>query len=130
MSKLSPIIKGGTVTAGNSRQQNDAAAACLIVAEDRLRDLNVEPMAFLVGWAASGCEPAKMGNGPVPAVAKLLAKISLSLHQMDLIEINEAFACQVLSVLNVWRSRMKISSTSTVREFRSAIRLARLVCGS
>jgi acetyl-CoA C-acetyltransferase len=103
MSKLSPIIKGGTVTAGNSRQQNDAAAACLIVAEDRLRDLNVEPMAFLVGWAASGCEPAKMGNGPVPAVAKLLAKISLSLHQMDLIEINEAFACQVLSVLNVWR---------------------------
>ncbi|MDT4864740.1 Beta-ketothiolase BktB [compost metagenome] len=60
-------------------------------------------MGFLVGWAAAGCEPSKMGIGPVPAVHKLLARTGLSLEQMDLVEINEAFACQVLSVLKGWQ---------------------------
>jgi acetyl-CoA C-acetyltransferase len=100
---LRPIIEGGTVTAGNSSQQNDAAAACLVVAESKLDELSLEPMAFLAGWAAAGCEPAKMGIGPVPAVARLFARTGLSLDQMDLVEVNEAFACQVLSVLKVWQ---------------------------
>lgn len=102
LAALRTIQKGGTVTAGNAAQQNDAAAACLIVAEDKLEQLSLTPDAFLVGWAAAGCEPAEMGIGPVPATAKLLKRTGLTLDQMDLIEINEAFACQVLSVLQQW----------------------------
>ena len=103
LAKLRPLMKDGTVTAGNSSQQNDAAAACLVVAEDKLKALGLEPMAYLVGWAAAGCEPATMGIGPVPAVEKLLARTGLSLDRMDLVELNEAFACQVLAVLKAWR---------------------------
>lgn len=98
-SKLRPLVKGGIVTAGNACQQNDAAAVCLVVAEDKLHELGLTPMATLVGWTAAGCEPSHMGIGPVPAVNKLMARIGLKLDQMDLVEINEAFACQVLAVL-------------------------------
>ena len=103
MAKLRTLQRDGTVTAGNSSQQNDAAAACLVVAEDKLAELGLEPMGYLVGWAAAGCEPSQMGIGPVPAVHKLLAKTGLSLAQMDLVELNEAFACQVLAVLKGWQ---------------------------
>ena len=102
LAKLKPLMKGGTVTAGNSSQQNDAAAACLVVAEDKLKELKLEPMGYLVGWAAAGCHPATMGIGPVPAVKKLFAKTGLGFDKMDLVELNEAFACQVLSVLKGW----------------------------
>ena len=102
LAKLAPIIEGGTVTAGNAAQQNDAAAACLVVAEDRLDALKLTPMAWLVGWAAAGCEPASMGIGPVPAVRRLFARTGLSFDAMDLVELNEAFAVQVLSVLAAW----------------------------
>lgn len=94
---LRVITKDGTVTAGNAAQQNDAAAACLIVAEDRLEALGLTPDAFLVGWSAVGCEPSRMGIGPVPAIAKVLARTGLSMSDMDLVEINEAFAVQVLA---------------------------------
>ncbi len=102
LAKLAPIIEGGTVTAGNAAQQNDAAAACLVVAEDRLDALKLTPMAWLVGWAAAGCEPATMGIGPVPAVRRLFARTGLSFDAMDLVELNEAFAVQVLAVLAGW----------------------------
>ena len=102
LSKLRAIMKDGVVTAGNASQQNDAAAACLVVAEDKLEALGLEPIAFLAGWAAAGCDPARMGIGPVPATARVLSKTGLSLDEMDLIEVNEAFACQVLSVLREW----------------------------
>jgi acetyl-CoA C-acetyltransferase len=102
LAKLRPLIKGGTVTAGNSSQQNDAAAACLVVAEDRLTELGLEPIAFLVGWAAAGCHPARMGIGPVPATQKLLARTGIGWDRIDLIEVNEAFAVQVLAVLQAW----------------------------
>jgi len=102
LAKLRPLISGGTVTAGNSSQQNDAAAVCLVVGEDRLAELRLEAEAFLVGWAAAGCHPATMGIGPVPAVTRVLARTGLKLAQMDLVEVNEAFACQVLAVLKVW----------------------------
>ena len=102
LGKLRAIMKDGVVTAGNASQQNDAAAACLIVAEDRLEALGLKPDAFLVGWAAAGCAPSHMGIGPVPATARVMARTGLSLDQMDLIEVNEAFACQVLSVLKEW----------------------------
>ena len=102
LGKLRVLIPNGTVTAGNASQQNDASAACLIVAEDKLAELGLTPMATLVGWAAAGCEPSHMGIGPVPAVKKLLARLNLHIDDMDLVELNEAFACQVLSVLKGW----------------------------
>ena len=102
LGKLRVLLPGGTVTAGNASQQNDASAACLIVAEDKLAELGLTPMATLVGWAAAGCEPSHMGIGPVPAVKKLLARLNLKIDDMDLVELNEAFACQVLSVLKGW----------------------------
>ena len=99
LARLRPIMKDGSVTAGNAAQQNDAAAACLIVAEDKLDELGLKPLAFLRGWAAAGCDPARMGIGPVPAVKKLLAKTGIKLSDIDLLEIYEAFAVQVLAVL-------------------------------
>jgi len=102
LAKLRPLMKDGTVTAGNSSQQNDAAAACLVVAEDQLAPLGLEPLGYLVGWAAAGCEPATMGIGPVPAVRKLFARTGFSFDRIDLVELNEAFACQVLAVLQGW----------------------------
>ncbi len=102
LAKLKPVLKGGTVTAGNASQQNDAAAACLVVAEDKLAELGLEPMAWVVGWAAAGCDPARMGIGPVPAVAKLFARTGLSFDDLALVELNEAFAAQALAVLKGW----------------------------
>lgn len=102
LGKLGPITTDGVVTAGNASQQNDAAAACLVVAEDKLDELGLEPIAYFNSWAASGCHPATMGIGPVPAVAKLFGRTGLAWKDMDLVELNEAFACQVLSVLKGW----------------------------
>jgi acetyl-CoA C-acetyltransferase len=102
LGSLRPLMKDGTVTAGNSSQQNDAAAACLVVAEEMLEPLSLRPMGFLAGWSVAGCEPATMGIGPVPAVRKLFARTGLSFDKMDLVELNEAFACQVLAVLQGW----------------------------
>jgi acetyl-CoA C-acetyltransferase len=107
LGRLRPIMKDGTVTAGNSAQQNDAAAGCLVVAEDKLGELGLEPMAYLVGWTAVGCEPATMGIGPVPAVAKLFGRLGLGFNDLDLIELNEAFAVQVLSVLQGWGTKLE-----------------------
>lgn len=106
LAKLRSIMKEGVVTAGNACQQNDAAAACLIVAEDKLDELGLTPMGWLVGWAAAGCDPARMGIGPVPAVRKVLARTGLTFDQMDLIELNEAFACQALACVKGWGSTM------------------------
>jgi acetyl-CoA C-acetyltransferase len=102
LSKLRAIMPGGTVTAGNASQQNDAAAACLVVADDQLEALGLEPLGYLAGWAAAGCEPATMGIGPVPAVAKVFARTGLDWNAIDLVELNEAFAAQVLAVLAAW----------------------------
>ncbi|VTU21491.1 Beta-ketothiolase BktB [Variovorax sp. PBL-H6] len=102
LARLRPLIKGGTVTAGNASQQNDAACACLVVGEDQLARLGLAPIGRLVGWAAAGCEPSRMGIGPVPAVNRLMERLGMSLDDMDLVELNEAFACQVLAVLKGW----------------------------
>ena len=99
LAKLKVLQKGGIVTAGNAAQQNDAASACLVVAEDRLEALGLTPAAFLVGWSAVGCEPSRMGIGPVPATARVLRKAGLRMADMGLVEINEAFATQVLACL-------------------------------
>ncbi len=111
LGKLRTIMPGGTVTAGNASQQNDAAAACLVVAEDRLDSLGLEPLGYLVGWAAAGCEPATMGIGPVPAVTRLFARTGLDFGAIDLVELNEAFAVQVLAVLGGGAGMTRTSST-------------------
>jgi acetyl-CoA C-acetyltransferase len=102
LAKLRTIMPGGTVTAGNASQQNDAAAACLVVAEDKLDELGLTPLGFLVGWSAAGCDPATMGLGPVPAASKLFARTGLSFDDLSVVELNEAFAAQVLGVLKGW----------------------------
>jgi len=115
LSKLRPIEKDGVVTAGNASQQNDAAAACLVVAEDKLDALGLEPMGWLVGWAAAGCEPSRMGIGPVPAVKRLFDRTGFDWSKIDLVELNEAFAPQVLAVLKGWgwdeRDRLNVNGS-------------------
>jgi len=101
LSALRPI-ESGVVTAGNASQQNDAAAACLVVAEDKLAELGLEPIAWFHSWAAAGCEPSRMGIGPVPAVERLFARSGLGWSDLGVIELNEAFAPQVLAVLKGW----------------------------
>ena len=114
LGKLRPI-EGGVVTAGNASQQNDAAAACLVVAEDKLAELGLEPMAWFHSWAAAGCDPSRMGIGPVPAVERLFKRTGLGWDDIDLVELNEAFAPQVLAVLKGWgwddRSRLNVNGS-------------------
>ncbi len=114
LGKLRPI-EGGVVTAGNASQQNDAAAACLVVAEDKLTELGLEPMAWFHSWAAAGCDPSRMGIGPVPAVERLFKRTGLGWDDIDLVELNEAFAPQVLAVLKGWgwddRSRLNVNGS-------------------
>jgi acetyl-CoA C-acetyltransferase len=102
LGKLRALEKDGVVTAGNASQQNDAGAACLVVAEDKLEELGLEPIGWFHSWAAAGCEPSRMGIGPVPAVERLFARNGLAWKDIDLVELNEAFAPQVLAVLKGW----------------------------
>ena len=98
LAKLPTVFrKDGTVHAGNSSGITDGAAAVVVLSEERAQELGVEPMARIVGYASAGVDPAIMGIGPVPAVKKLLDKTGLSLNDIDLIELNEAFASQVLA---------------------------------
>jgi acetyl-CoA C-acetyltransferase len=99
LARLEPVFKetGGTVTAGNSSGITDGAAALVVLAADRAAELGVRPMARLLGVAAAGVDPRVMGIGVVPAVRRLLEKVRLRLEDFDLVEVNEAFAAQVLA---------------------------------
>ena len=92
-----------TVTAGNASGQNDGAAACVVTTRERAEQLGVRPLARLVTWAAAGVEPARMGIGPVPSTEAALKRSGLRLADMDLIELNEAFAAQALAVTAEWK---------------------------
>ncbi|HEX6030857.1 MAG TPA: acetyl-CoA C-acetyltransferase [Tepidiformaceae bacterium] len=92
-----------TVTAGNASGENDAAAVCVVASPEAAARLGLEPMAVFRGWAAAGVHPAYMGIGPVPATQKVLDRLGLSLADIDLIELNEAFAAQVLAVTREWK---------------------------
>lgn len=99
MAKLPPVFKeGGTVTAGNSSAITDGAAALLVMSKERAKGLGIEPMAKVGPYTVVGVEPRIMGIGPVPATKKLLAKTGMKLSDFELIELNEAFAAQVLAV--------------------------------
>jgi len=91
-----------TVTAGNASGQNDAAAVCVVTHPDEARRLGLRPLARLVSWAVAGVPPRVMGIGPVPSTAKALDRASLKLRDIDLIELNEAFAVQVLACVREW----------------------------
>ena len=100
LSKLKPIVKSnGTITAGNASGVNDGACALLLASEAALKQHGLTPRARVVAAAAAGVAPRVMGMGPTPAMRKVLAKAGLSLGQMDVVEVNEAFASQVLAVL-------------------------------
>lgn len=100
LSKLKPAFrKGGSVTAGNSSGMNDGAAALVIMSKEKANALGIEPMATIVSYASAGVEPSLMGIGPIPATKLALAKAGLTIDQIDLIELNEAFASQALACI-------------------------------
>jgi acetyl-CoA C-acetyltransferase len=106
LAALQPVLgrsdPDATVTAGNSSGQNDGAAVCIVTHPDKAAELGLTPFARLVSWAVAGGPPRTMGIGPVPAAAKALERAGLAFNDLDLIELNEAFAAQVLAVLREW----------------------------
>jgi len=100
LATLKPAFReGGTVTAGNSSGINDGAAALVIASEEKAQELGVEPLGAFVGSAVAGVDPRVMGIGPVPAVRRLLERAGMDVHEIDLVELNEAFASQSLVVI-------------------------------
>jgi len=100
LAALKPAFReGGTVTAGNASGINDGAAALVIASEEKARELGVEPLGTFVGSAVAGVDPRVMGIGPIPAVRKLLERSGVPLDEIDLVELNEAFASQSLAVI-------------------------------
>ncbi len=97
MAKLAPVFKkNGTVTAGNASGINDAAAAVVVMSAARAKALGIKPLVKILGYASGGVDPAYMGLGPIPATRKVLKKLNLTMNDMGLIELNEAFAAQAL----------------------------------
>ena len=100
LASLKPVFRGGgSVTAGNSSGLNDGAAAVVVASEEKARALGIEPIGSFVGGAVAGVDPRVMGIGPIPAVRKLLARTGVTVEQIDLVELNEAFASQSLAVV-------------------------------
>ncbi|MBA2331561.1 MAG: acetyl-CoA C-acyltransferase, partial [Actinobacteria bacterium] len=100
LASLKPAFRAdGTVTAGNSSGLNDGAAALVLASEEKARELGMEPLGAFVASAAAGVDPRVMGIGPVPAVRKLLERAGVSVEELDLVELNEAFASQSLAVV-------------------------------
>ena len=106
LAKLKPLLAeqdpDATVTAGNASGQNDAASMCIVTTPEKAAELGLRPLARLVSWGLAGVEPKVMGIGPVPATAVALAKAGLALNDIDVIELNEAFAAQALAVMHEW----------------------------
>jgi acetyl-CoA C-acetyltransferase len=106
LSKLKPVLLAddpeATVTAGNASGQNDAASMCVVTTTDKAAEYGLTPLVRLVSWGLAGVAPKIMGIGPVPATAVALAKAGLGLSDIDLIELNEAFAPQALAVMREW----------------------------
>jgi acetyl-CoA C-acetyltransferase len=109
LAALRPIMgrsdPDATVTAGNASGQNDGAAICIVTHPEKAAELGLTPFARLVSWAVAGVPPETMGIGPLPATERALARAGLTLDEMDLIELNEAFAAQALAVIGAWQLR-------------------------
>lgn len=106
LAKLRPVmgksLDGATVTAGNASGQNDGAAAMIVTTRAKAEELGLDPYAVLRGWAVAGVAPETMGIGPVDATTKVFDRLGLTFDDIDLIELNEAFAAQALAVLDAW----------------------------
>jgi acetyl-CoA acyltransferase len=101
LAKLPTVFRlGGSITAGNSSQMSDGAAAAIVMSERKVHELGLTPMGRLLGYAVTGVHPEVMGIGPVTAIPKVLAQVGLTLHDIGLIELNEAFAAQSLAVIH------------------------------
>jgi len=114
LAKLRPaFVKDGTVTAGNSSGVNDGAAALLVTTAERARDLGLAPLARVVSTAVAGVRPDEMGLGPIPASRKALERAGLGIEDVELVELNEAFASQVIACLNDlgvdWRDEERVN---------------------
>jgi acetyl-CoA acyltransferase len=113
LSKLKPVFAvGGSVTAGNSSQTSDGAAFVMVMSERMVKQLNVKPIARMVSYATAGVDPRIMGIGPVAAIPKALKNAGLKLNDIDLIELNEAFAAQSLAVvkeLGIDRTKLNVN---------------------
>jgi len=111
LASLKPAFRaGGTVTAGNSSGINDGAAALVIASEAKAKELGIEPLGTVVGAASAGVDPAVMGVGPIPAVRKLMARTGVALSDVDLVELNEAFASQSLAVIReLWLDEERVN---------------------
>jgi acetyl-CoA C-acetyltransferase len=109
LAALKPIMSrsdpDATVTAGNASGQNDGAAICIVTHPEKAAELGLAPLARLVSWSVAGVAPETMGIGPIPATAKALERAGLTLAEIDLIELNEAFAAQALAVIGEWDLR-------------------------
>jgi len=104
LAKLKPVFRqGGSVTAGNSSGMNDGAACVILASREKARELGLKPLVSVVGYASVGVEPAVMGIGPIYATRKVLEKTGLTLNDMDLVELNEAFASQSLACIRELR---------------------------
>jgi acetyl-CoA C-acetyltransferase len=98
----SRVDEGATVTAGNASGQNDGAAVCIVTTPEAADQHGLQPLARLVSWGVAAVEPARMGMGPVPATERALGRAGVAMGDLDVIELNEAFAAQALAVLGVW----------------------------
>ncbi len=107
LAKLKPVLgkddPDATVTAGNSSGQNDAASMCIVTTPEKAAELGLTPLVKMVSWGVAGVEPKIMGIGPVPATAAALGRAGLELKDIDLIELNEAFAAQALACMREWK---------------------------
>ncbi|OBB34752.1 acetyl-CoA C-acetyltransferase [Mycobacterium sp. 852002-51961_SCH5331710] len=107
LAKLKPVLgkqdPEATVTAGNASGQNDAASMCVVTTREKAEELGLNPLVRLVSWGSAGVAPNVMGIGPVPATEAALGKAGLTLNDIDLIELNEAFAAQALAVMREWK---------------------------
>src|SRR6266700_1403997 len=106
LAKLKPVFerKTGTVTAGNASQITDGAVALLVMSESKANELGMAPLGYLAAYGYAGCDPSRMGLGPVFAIDKVEAQSGFKLADADVVEINEAFAAQVLAVLEAMNS--------------------------
>ena len=110
LAALKPAFKkDGTVTAGNSSGINDGASATILASKRAVEELGLKPLARVVSWAQAGVDPMEMGLGPVPAVQKLMEKVNLSFEDIDLVELNEAFAVQSIAVVREWSRIFKVN---------------------
>jgi len=117
LAHLKPAFKkDGTVTAGNASGINDGASAVILASEKAVEKSGVKPLARIIGWSQAGVDPMRMGIGPVPATEKVLAKTGYSFNDIELIELNEAFAAQSLAVIKGWEKLFGVSRESILEK--------------